>query len=111
MGDENSDLKLAQILEATDAVLNSAHTTILPVVESGISWETLLVHSKFSTNGGKPKVFLAKKSASSLKAYFRFREQLVAYWLGLVGWMTMYANRANEHFPFSTKFEGQLDPK
>lgn len=27
MGDENRDLKLAQILEAKDAVLNSAHTT------------------------------------------------------------------------------------
>lgn len=103
MGNENRDLKLAQILEATDAVLNHAHATILPVVESGISWASMLVLSKFSTNGGKSKAFLAKKSASSLRAYFGYWKQLVVYC-----WTTMYANGANEHFSFPTSVEGQL---
>lgn len=104
-GDKNGDLKLAQIIEATDAILNSAHATSLPVAESGISWASMLVLSKFSTNGEKSKAFLPKKSASSLKAYFGYWKHLIAYC-----WTTMYADTANEHFSFSTRVEGQLTP-
>ncbi len=76
-GDQSLDSMLTLILEATEVILTSAHKVALPGADSKLSWPSMLVLNKFSTNGGKPSAFLVKKSVSSLKTYF-------GYWMSRV---------------------------
>lgn len=103
--DPGVDSKLIQILGATSTLLNSAYQTALPASGSTISWASMLVLNNFSASGGRPSAFLAKKSASSLKTYFGYWKQLIAYC-----WITMYAAGADDHFSLATEIKGQLTP-